>query len=95
MIWDGFKSKILHKAKPVIKHLEKTNQDNISEAIKRRENTILAILLSESSDVHIEVEYAGTKAMFFSKMISIIGVIILIIDIVYEKKGKNKKSSIA
>ena len=43
--------KILHKAKPVIKHLEKTNQDNISEAIKRRENTILAILLS--GDVNI------------------------------------------
>lgn len=43
--------KILNKAKPVIKHLEKTNEDTVSEAIKRRENTILAILLS--GDVNI------------------------------------------
>ncbi len=43
--------KILNKAKPVIKHLEKTNEDTVSEAVKRRENTILAILLS--GDVNI------------------------------------------
>ncbi len=44
--------KILNKAKPVIKHLEKTNQNNVSEAIKRRENTILAILLSGDMNIY-------------------------------------------
>lgn len=59
------------------------------------ENGFLAISLSEGSDVHIDVEYIETKIMFFSKMISIIGIIILIIDIICEKRIKNKKSSIA
>ena len=44
--------KILNKTKPVIKHSENINTNNVSEAIKRRENTVLAILLSGDISVY-------------------------------------------
>ena len=44
--------KILNKTKPVIKHSENINTNNVSEAIKRRENTVLAILLSRDISVY-------------------------------------------
>ena len=44
--------KILNKTKPVIKHSENINTNNVSEAIKRRENIVLAILLSGDISVY-------------------------------------------
>ena len=44
--------KILNKAKPVVKHFENINTNTVSETIKRRENTVLAILLSGDISVY-------------------------------------------
>ena len=44
--------KILNKSKPVIKHIEKKETCNVSEATKRRENTVLAILLSGDKNIY-------------------------------------------
>lgn len=44
--------KILNKSKPVIKHIEKKETGNVSEATKRRENTVLAILLSGDKNIY-------------------------------------------
>lgn len=44
--------KLLSKPKPVVRHIEKKETDNISEATKRRENTVLAILLSGDRNIY-------------------------------------------
>ena len=44
--------KILNKAKPVLHHTEKKNETVVSEATKKRENTILAILLSGDKGIY-------------------------------------------
>lgn len=44
--------KILNKAKPVLHHTEKKNEIVVSEATKKRENTILAILLSGDKGIY-------------------------------------------
>ena len=44
--------KILSKPKPVVKHIEKKEMDNVSEATKRRENTVIAILLSGDRNIY-------------------------------------------
>ena len=44
--------KILSKSKPVVRHIEKQKTDNVSEATKRRENTVLAILLSGDRNIY-------------------------------------------
>ena len=44
--------KVLSKAKPVVRHTEKKETDNVSEATKRRENTVLAILLSGDRNIY-------------------------------------------
>lgn len=49
---DNKDEKILSKSKPVIRHIEKDNSNNISEATKRRENTILSILLSGDMNIY-------------------------------------------
>ena len=46
--------KILEKAKPVIKHNE--NKEQVSETIKRRENTILSLLLTGELKVYEIIE---------------------------------------
>ena len=46
--------KILEKAKPVIKHNE--NKEQVSETIKRRENTILSLLLTGELNVYEIIE---------------------------------------
>ena len=48
---DAKDSKILEKAKPVIRHV-KREENNVSEKIKRRENTILAILLTGDLNIY-------------------------------------------
>ena len=47
--------KILEKAKPVIKH-EKVEKDNVPESIRKRENTILAILLMGDLQIYKVIE---------------------------------------
>ncbi len=47
--------KILEKAKPVIKH-QKIQKDNVPESIKKRENTILAILLMGDLQIYKVIE---------------------------------------
>ena len=42
---DSKDEKVLNKARPVIKHIEKNELAEVSESTKKRENTILAILL--------------------------------------------------
>ena len=42
---DSKDGKVLNKARPVIKHIEKNELAEVSESTKKRENTILAILL--------------------------------------------------
>ena len=44
--------KVLSKPKPVVRHIEKKEIDNVSEATKRRENTVLAILLSGDRNIY-------------------------------------------
>lgn len=44
--------KILNKVKPVLHHTEKKNETVVSEATKKRENTILAILLSGDKGIY-------------------------------------------
>ena len=44
--------KLLSKPKPVVRHIEKKETDNVSEATKRRENTVLAILLSGDRNIY-------------------------------------------
>ena len=44
-------SKILEKAKPVIRHI-KREENNVPEKIKKRENTILAILLTGDLNIY-------------------------------------------
>ena len=44
--------KILSRPKPVIRHREKEELENVSEATKRRENTVLAILLSGDRNIY-------------------------------------------
>ena len=44
--------KVLSKARPVVRHIEKKETDNVSEATKRRENTVLAILLSGDRNIY-------------------------------------------
>lgn len=44
--------KILSKPKPVVKHIEKKEMDNVSEATKRRENTVIAILLLGDRNIY-------------------------------------------
>ena len=44
--------KILSRPKPVIRHIEKEEIENVSEATKRRENTVLAILLSGDRNIY-------------------------------------------
>ena len=44
--------KVLSKTKPVVRHIEKKETDNVSEATKRRENTVLAILLSGDRNIY-------------------------------------------
>ena len=44
--------KILNKAKPVVKHVENINVKEVSETVKRRENTVLAILLTGDHSVY-------------------------------------------
>ena len=44
--------KLLSKPKPVVRHIEKKETDNVSEATKRRENTVLAILLSADRNIY-------------------------------------------
>ena len=44
--------KVLSKSKPVVRHIEKKETDNVSEATKRRENTVLAILLSGDRNIY-------------------------------------------
>ncbi len=44
--------KVLGKPKPVVRHIEKKEMDNVSEATKRRENTVLAILLSGDRNIY-------------------------------------------
>ncbi len=44
--------KVLGKTKPVVRHIEKKESDNVSEATKRRENTVLAILLSGDRNIY-------------------------------------------
>ena len=44
--------KVLSKTKPVVRHIEKKESDNVSEATKRRENTVLAILLSGDRNIY-------------------------------------------
>ena len=46
------KKKLLSKPKPVVRHIEKKETDNVSEATKRRENTVLAILLSGDRNIY-------------------------------------------
>ncbi len=47
--------KTLEKAKPVVKH-KSVQKDNVSEAIKKRENTILAILLMGDLQIYKVIE---------------------------------------
>ncbi len=49
---EGKDEKVLSKAKPVVRHIEKRETDNVSEATKRRENTVLAILLSGDRNIY-------------------------------------------
>ena len=45
--------KVLSKTRPVVRHIEKKETDNdVSEATKRRENTVLAILLSGDKNIY-------------------------------------------
>lgn len=44
--------KVLGKPKPVVRHIEKKEAENVSEATKRRENTVLAILLSGDRNIY-------------------------------------------
>ena len=44
--------KVLSKTRPVARHREKKETGNVSEATKRRENTILAILLSGDRNIY-------------------------------------------
>ena len=44
--------KVLSKTRPVVRHIEKKEIDNVSEATKRRENTVLAILLSGDRNIY-------------------------------------------
>ena len=44
--------KVLSKTRPVVRHIEKKETDNVSETIKRRENTVLAILLSGDRNIY-------------------------------------------
>ena len=44
--------KILSRPKPAIRHIEKEEIENVSEATKRRENTVLAILLSGDRNIY-------------------------------------------
>ena len=44
--------KILNKSKPVVRHIEKKETENVSEATKRRENTVLAILLLGNMNIY-------------------------------------------
>ncbi len=44
--------KVLSKSKPVVRHIEKKETDNVSEVTKRRENTVLAILLSGDRNIY-------------------------------------------
>ena len=44
--------KLLSKSKPVVRHIEKKETDNVSEATKRRENTVLAILLLGDRNIY-------------------------------------------
>lgn len=50
------------------------------------ENGFLAISLTETLKSEIVIEYVGTKAMFIAKIISIMGLIILIVYVAYEKR---------
>ena len=49
---EGKDEKVLSKTKPVVRHIEKRETDNVSEATKRRENTVLAILLSGDRNIY-------------------------------------------
>lgn len=44
--------KILSKSKSVVRHIEKKETENVSEATKRRENTVLAILLLGDMNIY-------------------------------------------
>ena len=44
--------KVLSKTRPVVRHIEKKEIDNVSEDTKRRENTVLAILLSGDRNIY-------------------------------------------
>lgn len=44
--------KVLSKSKPVVRHIDKKETDNVSEATERRENTVLAILLSGDRNIY-------------------------------------------
>lgn len=44
--------KVLSKSKPVIRRIEEKEIDNVSEATKKRENTVLAILLSGDRNIY-------------------------------------------
>ena len=49
---DNKDEKILSKPRPIINHVQKNEIENVSEATKRRENTILAILLSGDMNIY-------------------------------------------
>ena len=49
---DNKDEKILNKSKPVVRHIEKKETENVSEATKRRENTVLAILLLGDMNIY-------------------------------------------
>lgn len=44
--------KVLSKTRPVVRHIEKKETGNVSEATKRKENTVLAILLSGDRNIY-------------------------------------------
>ena len=44
--------KILSRPKPVVRHIERNEEEDVSEATKRRENTVLAILLSGDRNIY-------------------------------------------
>ena len=49
---DSKDEKVLNKARPVIKHIEKNELNEVSESTKKRENTILAILLLGDMNIY-------------------------------------------
>ncbi len=49
---DSKDEKVLNKARPVIKHIEKNELNEVSESTKKRENTMLAILLLGDMNIY-------------------------------------------